>query len=53
MSMIAQIISPLVALVTPWLAVPELEKAAIKRCTGMEEMAKDPAGSMKALQEGV
>ena len=51
--MIAQIISLLVASVTPWLAVPELEKAAITRCTAMEEMAKDPAGAMKALQEEV
>ena len=53
MSMTAQIISLLVALVTPWLAAPEWEKAVIKRCAAMEEMGKDPAGSMKALQEGV
>ena len=51
--MTAQIISLLVALVTPWSAVPELEKAVTKRCTGMEEMAKDTAGAMKALQEEV
>ena len=51
--MIAQIISLPVASVTPWSAVPELEKAVIKRCTGMEEMGKDPAGATKALQEEV
>ena len=51
--MIAQIISLRVASVTPWLAAPEWEKAVTKRCAAMEEMAKDPAGAMKALQEEV